>query len=352
MISVGTRLLVIEILTQEPLAGLHIVCHNRLAEIFRVHLLPRPFRKEFQMNAVADVRYLSQPRLEQVQTRFDGEYGVYWAFMKPPSRPCFSGELLRELSVYVDTIENGRGWMNDDVGDSKRLNYAVIASALPGIFNLGGDLQLFKAAIARRERSALVHYGRQCVDTLYRWWRNCELPLTTISLVQGDALGGGFECALSSSVIVAEESARMGFPEVLFNLFPGMGAYSFLSRKVGRRVTEEVISSGTVYSARQLYDLGIVDVIAPDGTGEAAVYSYIRRHSRSANGRRGIESIGKEMQPLKHEELVRVVDLWADAALRLEERDLRMMDRLLRAQERQNETPSSNVVPIIAPMSA
>ena len=87
--------------------------------------------------------------------------------------------------------------------------------------------------------------------------------------MQGDALGGGFEAALSASVIVAEESARMGFPEILFNLFPGMGAYSFLSRKIGRRAAEEMIVSGTIYGARQLFDLGVVDVLTPDGTGEA-----------------------------------------------------------------------------------
>jgi DSF synthase len=56
--------------------------------------------------------------------------------------------------------------------------------------------------------------------------------------------------------LIAEESSRMGFPEVLFNLFPGMGAYSFLQRKVGRRVTEELITSGNTYTARQLYDMG------------------------------------------------------------------------------------------------
>jgi DSF synthase len=272
--------------------------------------------------------------------------------MKPGGRPCFTGDLLRELSGYVDSIENGMGSITDDNGTAHRLNYAVIASGVSGVFNLGGDLHLFKSAIARRERSALVHYGRQCVDTLYRWWKNCELPITTVSLVQGDALGGGFECALASSVLIAEESARLGFPEVLFNLFPGMGAYSFLSRKVGRRVTEELITSGSVYSARELYDMGVVDVIAPDGTGEAAVYSFIRKHAKSANGRRGIEAIAKEMQPLKHEELVRIVELWADAALRLGERDLKLMDRLLRAQTRQTQETSAKVVPLMPAVSA
>ena len=286
------------------------------------------------MNAFADVHYLPIARYEQVDTRFDKDLGIYWAWMNPKPRAYFNPQLLAELSHYVDTIENGAGTMSDARGERGELRYTVIASKAEGVFNLGGDLALFRSAIQRRDRATLVHYGRSCVDTLYRWWRNCELPITTISLVQGDALGGGFECALSSSVLIAEEDARMGFPEILFNLFPGMGAYSFLSRKVGRRITEELVTSGAIYTARQLYDLGVVDVITPNGTGEAAVESFVRKHARSANGRRGIEAIAREMNPLTHEELVRVVGLWADAALKLSERDLRMMDRIVRAQAR------------------
>ncbi|HEY8242194.1 MAG TPA: crotonase/enoyl-CoA hydratase family protein [Casimicrobiaceae bacterium] len=301
------------------------------------------------MNAFADVRYLSTARFEQVDTRFDRELGIYWAWMNPKPRAFFNPQLLAELSDYVDTIENGAGMMSDSRGERAELHYAVIASKAPGVFNLGGDLALFKSAIQRHDRASLVRYGRSCVDTLFRWWQNCHLPLTTISLVQGDALGGGFECALSSSVMIAEEDARMGFPEILFNLFPGMGAYSFLSRKVGRRITEDLITSGKIYSARELYDLGVVDVITPTGTGEAAVESFVRKHARAGNGRRGIESIAREMNPLKHEELVRVVELWADAALKLSERDIRMMERIVRAQQRQGEevavvSAASNVV--------
>ena len=142
-----------------------------------------------------------------------------------------------------------------------------MGSKIRGVYNLGGDLSLFREAITSQNRLQLLAYGRKCIDNLYPWSRNLELPLTTVALVEGDALGGGFECALSASVLVAEESARMGFPEVLFNLFPGMGAYSFLSRKIGRRLTEELITGGNIYSARQLYDMGIVDVLAPDGAG-------------------------------------------------------------------------------------
>jgi DSF synthase len=211
-------------------------------------------------------------------------------------------------------------------------------------------LILFRTAILERDRNQLIQYGKKCVDNLFPWHRNCDLPMTTFSLVQGDALGGGFEAALSATVVVAEESARMGFPEILFNLFPGMGAYSFLSRKVGRRAADELITSGTIYGARQLFDLGVVDVLTPDGTGEAAIYSYVRKHAKAANGRRGYERARSEVSPISRDELMRVVEIWADSALKIQDRDLKMMERLVRAQQRTLNSASSvaksNVVSI------
>src|SRR5207249_9331698 len=124
------------------------------------------------------------------------------------------------------------------------------------------------------------------------------------------------------SVLIVEESSRLGFPEILFNLFPGMGAFSFLSRKIGRRAAEEMITSGTIYCARQLYDSGVVDVLTPDGTGEAAVHSFIRKHSRNLTGRQGFERARNEVSPITEQELLRVVEIWADTALKLQERDL------------------------------
>ncbi|MBA3506446.1 MAG: crotonase/enoyl-CoA hydratase family protein [Betaproteobacteria bacterium] len=271
--------------------------------------------------------------IKQVETRFDPEFGVLWGCMNPAPRPCFSPQLLDELGDFVRSIDDSRGVYKHQ-GLEQRINYAVIASNVPGVFNLGGDLLLFKQAIGNRDRDQLIRYGRKCIDNQFPWYRNFELPLTTISLVQGDALGGGFECALSSTVLVAEESSRMGFPEILFNLFPGMGAYSFLVRKIGRRKTEDMITSGNLYSARDLYELGVVDVVTPDGTGEAAVYGYIRKHARAANARRAIEAVRNEFEPVTHRELVRIVEIWADAALNLSARDLKMMDRLIRAQQR------------------
>lgn len=285
------------------------------------------------MNALAEVRHFPNTQSSQVETRFDPEFGILWGYMCPRPRACFSPHLLSDLRGYVNSIVLPGGIHRNQARDI-RIEYAVIASRIAGVFNLGGDLALFRKAIADADRESLVRYGQLCIDTLYPWSRNCDLPLTTIALVQGDALGGGFECALASTVVVAEESSRLGFPEILFNLFPGMGAYSFLSRKVGRRTAEELILSGNIYSGRQLYEMGVVDVLAPDGAGEAAVYGFVKKHAKAGNGRRAVELVRREVNPVTYDELMNVVAIWADAALRLTDRDLRMMDRLVRAQDR------------------
>lgn len=301
------------------------------------------------MNAIAEVRSFVPTKYDQIETRFDAEYGVLWGFMNPKPRPTFNIALLNEALEFGNSlaITGGTIW---DAGKEHIVNYVVEASRIPGVYNLGGDLAMFREAISKQDRSMLLEYGRACIDNVYGWHTGFGQPLTTIALVQGDALGGGFESALSASVLIAEESSRMGFPEILFNLFPGMGAYSLLSRKVGRKITDEVITSGNMYTARQLYEMGIVDVLAPDGAGEAAVYGFIKKHAKSSNGRRALECVRREVEPIvTREELLRVVAIWADAALRLTERDLRLMERLVRAQNRNTDVAGpivTNVTPL------
>lgn len=299
------------------------------------------------MNAMVDVRSFSQTTFSQIDTRFDVEFGMLWGYMNPKPRPTFNSSLLTEARAFANSIATTNGTMWHE-GLQHKIKYVIEASKIPGVYNLGGDLELFRESIARQDHGMLLDYGRKCIDNVYAWATAFGQPLTTIALVQGDALGGGFESALSASVLVAEESARMGFPEILFNLFPGMGAYSLLSRKVGRRLTEEMITTGNMYTGRQLFDMGVVDVLAPDGAGEAAVCNFVKKHARSANGRRAVELVNREVLPLSYDELLRVVTIWVDAALRLTDRDLRMMERLVRAQNRNAdlEIVASNVMPL------
>jgi DSF synthase len=159
-----------------------------------------------------------------------------------------------------------------------------------------------------------------------------DLPLTTISVVQGDALGGGFEAALSSDVVIAEQRARFGFPEILFNLFPGMGAYSFISRRVQRQATTvDVISSGDVRPAEAMYKLGLVDRLVEDGAGEKEAAIVIRQ---SGAAHEALFRVRRRRENLKRSELQDVVEVWAKTALGITERDLRLMQALVKRQDK------------------
>jgi DSF synthase len=176
-----------------------------------------------------------------------------------------------------------------------------------------------------------------------------QAPITTIALVQGQAMGGGFESALSAHVLIAEKSAMMGLPEVLFNLFPGMGALSFLSRKVGMAVAEKMVRSGKIYSGEELYQMGVVDVLAEDGQGEYALNNWIKKNHKSLNSFQAINRAKQRVNKLTAEELYDITEIWVDAALRLDERNLKVMDRLVRAQ---NSKVSADVSPFQEKQSA
>ena len=268
----------------------------------------------------------------EAQYEYEPETGTIWGWMKQRGNPCFNLGLLKDVRAFGGELTANSGHVEFD-GAMQKVHYYVAGSRVPRVYNLGGDLALFLTLIRVRDRDALAHYAKLCVDNIHARVQNYFCPtLTTLSLVQGDALGGGFETALSSDIIVAEESAMMGLPEILFNMFPGMGAYSLLSRRIGTRGAEELILSGKILPATRLHDMGVIDVLAKDGHGESAVQAWIANNARRRNGHQAVMQARKQVNPVTREELDAVVDTWVDCALRLEERDLRMMSRVAGAQ--------------------
>ena len=152
----------------------------------------------------------------------------------------FNPQLLRDISAVHDAVDARFRAAGNSVAHAP-FRYLVCGSATPGVFSLGGDLGLFRSLIAAGDGDALRRYGHEAIGAIHRTHIALNRPMVTIALVQGDALGGGFEAALAHDVIIAERSAKFGLPEVLFNLFPGMGAYSFLSRRIGRMAAERMI---------------------------------------------------------------------------------------------------------------
>jgi DSF synthase len=220
-----------------------------------------------------------------------------------------------------------------EIENGKRdgLRFHVIASNVPGVFNLGGDLALFLKLIQAGNRDGLLQYMRACIEVVHV---TSSLPITTIALVQGEALGGGFEASLAARVLIAERRAQMGLPEILFNLFPGMGAYSLLARKLAPAQAERLILSGRIYSAEELYKMGVVDVLAEDGQGEEAAVAYMKKHIRAHNGYEAMHKIRQAYHSISYDELMHIGTMWVDAALQLGDRDLRIMERIARTQEK------------------
>lgn len=269
---------------------------------------------------------------QELSVRYDAKQEAVWCYFKPSDRPCFSTTLLRESRDFQSSIINY--FKSDSVRNEYPVHYLILASQTPGVFNFGGDLDLFVKLITEKNRDELLKYAMACIDICYMNAICYDLPLTTISFVEGSALGGGFESALSSSVLIAEEHAQMGVPEIRFNLFPGMGAFSFIARKAGMKVAELILSQGKIYNARELHEMKIVDVVAEPGKGKEAVDEFIRKHKRFSNGMRAIQTVRQLYNPVTYEELQRITELWVDTALKLTSRDLRTMEKLVQAQTR------------------
>lgn len=283
------------------------------------------------MSVAQPVHHAASGRTLRVEE--ESQRDVYWCHMHadaaPGQRPCFSSELVEDILDYQRSL----GERLRRRADTFESPHVVLASD-GNAFNLGGDLELFSQLIRSGDREELLHYAHQCVRGVYAFHVGLGAGAHTIALVQGDALGGGLEVALSCHTIVAEEGVTMGLPEVLFDLFPGMGAWSFLCERIAPQQAEKLMLEGECYTSEQMHAMGLVDVLAPRGQGVAAVEKVIHANRRTPHARRAMQQVRELTRPALLEEMMRITEIWVDTALQLEEKSLRTMDRLVRAQQR------------------
>jgi DSF synthase len=266
--------------------------------------------------------------LRELDVLYDSDQQVLWTYMRPEGRPSFTPSMLADFEAWQRLIAQGFG------PGKVPLRYLVLGSRAPGVFCFGGDLKLFQGLIERRDREGLERYGHRCCEILHRNINTLGIPMLTIGLVEGAALGGGFEALLSFDYIVAERGATFGLPEIMFGLFPGMGAHALLSRKIGSAMADRIIVSNETFTAEQMYDLGLVHHLAENGEGLEACREFIRKSERRHSGLVNSRKAMKIAWNLELAELNRITELWADAALQLRDQDLKVMSRLVAAQRR------------------
>ena len=276
------------------------------------------------MNAVSGVPQLLSRPYKYLRLEWTSELAMLRVRTCVKPIQCYSLAGLAEMQRVLDDITANPGLVR----------HLVLTSDVTGVFNFGGDLALFVLLVRAQDFDSLRLYGRRCVDLV--WWMEnaAQRGVHTTVLVQGDTLGGGLESVLPFHKVIFERSAQAGFPEVLFNLFPGMGAWNFTIRKAGFAIANEMILSGTLYTADQLYRRGLVDVVVNDGEGEAALEQAIRTVDPRLRGTLAALQAQRFAAPIPYDSLLSIVDQWAETAMGLTNRDLRLMERLARAQAR------------------
>lgn len=266
--------------------------------------------------------------LGQIESAYDISQATVWTFMRFRDRPSFNPDLLVDFHGWGRNIRTLKASMGE------AFKFVVLGSRHPGVFCLGGDLDAFSTYIRNRDRDALTAYGRSCIRILHDNWSVSRSGVISIGLAQGDALGGGFESLLSFDVLCAERGAKFGFPEQLFGLFPGMGALTFLGRKLGFAKAEQLVRTGKLLTAEELHEMGVVHILAEPGAGVSAVSKYIHRHGARHAAELCMLGASKRANPIPFEELDDIVAHWVDACMTLGKHDLAVMQRLVSAQSR------------------
>ncbi|WP_312240588.1 crotonase/enoyl-CoA hydratase family protein [Pantoea sp.] len=247
-----------------------------------------------------------------------------WMLLRAQPRPSFNHELIEEIMNLSYAAQRS----------GLPIDFWVTGSLVPQMFNAGGDLRFFVECIRNGRREALRAYARACVDCIHSAAKGFDTGAVTLAMIEGSALGGGFEAALAHHFILAQNNARMGFPEIAFNLFPGMGGYSLVARRAGMKLAEELICEGESHSAEWYETRGLVDKVFQQGESYRATRTFIDTLRPKLNGVRAMLKARQRVLQLSRAELMDITEDWVDYAFTLEPKDIAYMERLVQLQNR------------------
>ena len=251
-----------------------------------------------------------------------GESGTLWVSIKPMMRPCFTLGLLKELNTLQLLISSHQ----------EAYAYYVLSSEFDGVFSLGGDLEYFHECVTNRDREGLIEYLTLCLKVIHG--SHDRRRVERIVLVDGMAIGGAFETALAADTIIAEDGASFYFPEEKYNLFPAMGGYYYLKHRIGHTQTMRIIRSGRVYTAREMWDLGVIDGLVARGHGAKAIVSHINRSNRNHNSYAGYRYMDSLHPGPSYQELLSLGMRWVDSVLSLTDREKALLRRVIDQQNK------------------
>ena len=265
--------------------------------------------------------------LPQIDLAYEPNIYTLWITLKPEPKPVFTltcGESV--LAVLRAIVEL---WPDPSRSPVLFLAYRGVGQ----VYALGGDLDFYLDCLARNDRAALEYYAHLAVDIMGMNAASLGNRVITMATIHGKALGGSIDPPRSCNIMIAEEKAQFGYPEVVFNHFP-IAAVPILSRRVGLVTAQKILMSGDEYSAQQFYDMGVVDAVVAQGTGEAAVRDYAERSISSHSARVALFSeFCRQAGDLEHD-LAHAADIWIDHILKLRPIDIAKLQRIVKIQDK------------------
>ncbi|OMQ20992.1 crotonase/enoyl-CoA hydratase family protein [Serratia oryzae] len=268
--------------------------------------------------------FLEAGNLSQLSAYYEEERHIMWMLLRAEPRPCFNHALIEDIMTLAQAAKES----------ALRFDFWVTGSLVPNMFNVGGDLNFFAEAIKNRKRESMMAYARACIDCVHAAARGFDVGAVSIAMVEGSALGGGFEAALAHHFVLAQNNARMGFPEIAFNLFPGMGGYSLVARKAGMKLAEELIWTGESHTAEWFESRGLVDHLFQPDDGYMATRTFIDTIRPKLNGMRAMLRARQRVLQLTRSELMDITEDWVQAAFTIEAKDIAYIERLVMLQDR------------------
>ncbi len=192
----------------------------------------------------------SAPALVRVERQ--GEHVAEIVLNRPEALNAVSTALALELSAAVASV-----------ADDASVRAVVLSSAVERAFCVGADLT---------ERAGLTDVQLRAQRPLTRAAYRCvlDLAMPTVAAVQGFALGGGFELALACDLVVVDETAVVGLPEVSVGVIPGGGGTQLLARRVGWSRAADLVFTARRLDAAAALAHGCVDRLVPAGQARTA----------------------------------------------------------------------------------
>jgi len=181
---------------------------------------------------------------------------VGWVKYNRPPINAFNWEMLREVPAALEAL----------LKDSE-VRVIVFASAIEKYFSTGADLRVFDGIGAK----GMGEWVSICHDLVTKM-RRANKPL--LAAIHGIATGGGLEMVLHCVIRFAATNARLGQPEINIGFIPPVGTTQALVRLIGRPRAIRYLYEGTLVSAEEALEMGLIDLIYPPEQLHEEVQTY------------------------------------------------------------------------------